>query len=519
MSLPCLWLPAMPSAGTLDIADTRTAAASSLKPFSLSLSKAKPVLSNRKPGNPRKRPHSSLAEDDSETDDTFSKAQLVSAFDHAAGGAIGPNDHNQQKGPLVIQAQKNLDWREESHRRKTKNLLPPELQTARANEVRKNGSVGNDDVPATFGLTLVGAKERDTKGDILLVDASSAENTASCTEKLRSEDDEAMDALLGDHGKSSMLILPSSGNNEERGDAWTQREHEDEAFRSDVASRPEPATLDDYVAVPVDEFGSAMLRGMGWKGPQARDDKSGQVKKPKELARRPALLGIGAKELPDGVEELGAWGKAVKVKRKIEKIYNPVLLKNTVTGEMITEEELEKRKENQKTEEQDANERRDRNFELDTLKGQRKLEAGDDSRRKRHSKREQSRSTERSQNSSSKRDRNRSVERERYKASREDRNRSHEHKRHRLSRRVRSQSPDRSRRDTSRGDRSGSGDRKRSKSHYHDSQSDRDRDENDKRRRHVYKDSDERRFYGSKRRHRDRDRGSEDRDTHRSLKH
>lgn len=475
----------MPSAESLDLSDTRTAAASSLKPFSLSLSKAKPVSSNTKPVNPRKRPHSSLAEDDSETDDTFSKAQLVSAFDHSAGGAISLHDHDQKKGPLVIQAQKNLNWLEESHRRKGKNLLPPELQAARVREVQRIGSVGNDDVPPSFGLTLVRAKERNTKGDNGLPDSSSAQNTSLRTEQLQTEDGEAIDALLGNRGKSSTLILPSSGNNNERGDVWAQREHEDDAFQSDIASRPDPATLDDYAAVPVDEFGTAMLRGMGWKGPQAPDDKSGQVKKPRELVRRPALLGIGAKELPDGIEELGAWGKAAKVKRKTEKMYNPVLLKNSVTGEMITEEELKMRKENQKTEEQDVNERRDRSFELDTQKGQRKLEAGEDSRRKRHSRRGQSRSTERSKHSSSKRYRNRSAERERYKAGPRDRNRSHEHKRHGLSRRDRSHSPDWSRHDTSRRDRSESRDWKRSRSHYHDNRSDRDWNENDKHRRHV----------------------------------
>ena len=504
----------MPSAESPDVADTITARASSLKPFSLSLSKAKPVLSNTKPINPRKRPHSSLAEDDSETDEASSKVQLVSAFDHSAGGAIGFNDHDQKKGPLIIQAQKNLNWREESHRRKGRNLLPQKTQAARA------GSVGDEDVPPNFGLTLVGGKERDIRDDILAADASSSEDSTLRAEQLRTEDDEAMDALLGNSGKSSMLILPSSGNNNEREDAWTQREHEDDAFRSDVASRPDPATLDEYAAVPVHEFGSAMLRGMGWQGPQAPDHNSGQVKKRKELVRRPALLGIGAKELPDGVEELGAWGKAGKVKRRIEKIYNPVLLKNSVTGEMVTEEELEKRKENLTTEEQDANERMDRNLELDVRGVQRKLEAEDDSRRKRRSIRDQSRSTERIQHSSSKRYRNRSAEREPYKASHRDRNRSHEHKRHGLSIRDRSQSTDTSRHDTSKRYRSGSRDWKQSKSHYHDSQSDRDQNENDKRRRHAYEDSDERRsFYSSKRRHRNRDWGSDDRDTHRSLKH
>ena len=509
----------MPSIESLDVADTKLAVASSLKPFSLSLSKAKTVSSNTKPVNPRKRPYSSLAEDDSETDDAFSKAQLVSAFDHSAGGAISLNDHDQKKGPLVIEAQKNVDWSQESHRREGKNLLPPEPQAAREGELQGNGSVGNDYVPPNFGLTLIEAKKEEVRGDSLMADASSAGTTTLRTDQLRTEDDEAINALLGNCGKNSTLILPSSGNNNERGEGWTQREHEDDAFRSDVASRPDPATLNDYAAVPVDEFGSAMLRGMGWKGPQAPDDKSGQVKKPKEPARRPALLGIGAKEIPDGVEELGAWGKAAKVKRKIEKIYNPVLLKNSVTGEMITEEELEKRKKVQKTEEQDANQRRDRNFELEIQQGKNKLEAGDDNRRKRHSNREQSRSTERGQHSSSKRYRDRSADRERYKASYGVRKGSREHKRHDLSRRDRSHSLDWSRHDTSRQDRSRSRDWKLSKDRYDDSHSDCDRNENDKRRRYVYEDSDKRRSYSSKRRHHDRDRGSDDRDARRSFKH
>ena len=506
----------MPSVESLDNADTKLAAASSLKPFSLSLSKAKTVLSNTKPVNPRKRPHSSLAEDDSETDDTFAKAQLISAFDHSAGGTISINGRDQKKGPLVIQAQKNMDWSQESRRRKGKSVLPPEPQATRAGEFQGNGSVGNDYVPPNFGLTLVEAKKREVKGDSLMADASLTGTTALRTEQLRTEDDDAIIALLGNREKNSTLIVPSSGNNNERGGGWTQREHEDDAFRSDLASRPDPATLNDYAAVPVDEFGSAMLRGMGWKGPPAPDDKSGQVKKPKELARRPALLGMGAKEIPDGVEELGAWGKAVKVKRKIEKIYNPVLLKNSVTGEMITEEELEKRKENQKTDEQDANERMDSNFELEIQKSKNKLEAGDDNRRKRHSNREQSRS--RSQHSSSKRYRDRSPDRERYKAYRV-RKGSHEHKRHDLSRRDRSRSLDWSRHDTSKQDSSRSRDWKRSKDRHHDSYSDRDRNENDKRRRYVYENSDKSRSYSSKRPHHDRDRGSDDGDAHRSFKH
>lgn len=37
------------------------------------------------------------------------------------------------------------------------------------------------------------------------------------------------------------------------------------AFRNDVKNRPDEATMEDYERVPVDQFGAALLRGLGWK--------------------------------------------------------------------------------------------------------------------------------------------------------------------------------------------------------------------------------------------------------------
>lgn len=42
--------------------------------------------------------------------------------------------------------------------------------------------------------------------------------------------------------------------------------HVDEtlAFRDDVENRPEETTMEEYEKIPVDEFGAALLRGLGW---------------------------------------------------------------------------------------------------------------------------------------------------------------------------------------------------------------------------------------------------------------
>ena len=42
-------------------------------------------------------------------------------------------------------------------------------------------------------------------------------------------------------------------------------EKELQAFKEDVEDLPDQATLDDYESMPIEDFGAAMLRGMGWE--------------------------------------------------------------------------------------------------------------------------------------------------------------------------------------------------------------------------------------------------------------
>lgn len=479
----------MPSADPSNDPKDKATTAKPLKPFSISLSKGKTQPTAAKPFNPRKRPHSSLAEDESETEDTTSKAQLVSAFDHSAGGAISVNGHEHEKGPLVIPGQKNRDWREESYRRKGKSSLPQEVQAVRPGEGRVDVTVEKHEAPPNFGLNVAKATEKDPTGDSLMVDAVWARNTNLRSREAPNEDDEAIEALLGNGAKKSTLILPTASDDSGRRDAWTQRGDEDDAFRSDLASRPDSASLADYVAVPVDEFGPAMLRGMavGRKGPQAAGDKLDKGARPKELVRRPALLGLGAKETPDGAEELGAWGEAAKGKRKAQKNYNPVSLKNSVTGEVITEEELEKRKRDQAIEEHEWRERRHKNLALDTEeKGQKRLDGVDDGRGSSRLRRDRSRSPDQVRYHSSKRKTHRSNERDGRTTHQRDRSRSVGRRRHDSSRRDRSESPHRTQHSSSRRHRSHSRDRKRSNWNDRDELYDDDRNRKGRRSRDKY---------------------------------
>lgn len=447
-------------------ADTVPAFAQPSKPFSLSLGSSK-AKAPPKP-LPRKRPHSALAEPDSDNEEG-SGPQLVSAFDQHAGGAVflGESEAPKGKAPLVIQGTKNRDWRAESQRRRGKNLLPAEVQAAKADRNGPSNAaeahVERSEVSKASGLSFV---TKQTNGDVFMPDAQpSSKAIEEAPVSPQTADEEALASLLGNGKKESTLIIPAT---EQNGTAESPKfedyANEDERFKADVASRPESASLADYAAVPVEEFGAGMLRGMGWKeGESIGKNNKGQVSKPRVVERRPDFLGIGAKEVPGGAgEELGAWGKAARGKRKAEVTYSPVLLKNTVTGEMVTEEELAAKKVTQKKgkEELDWRERRDRNLGIDAEKKRdkersgRKMIADDrhqEKRRKRsrsmddnsgrsRTRRDRSRSGERSRRGSSRRERSRSPERNKNTSSRRDRSRSIERSKHGSSRRERSRS-------------------------------------------------------------------------------
>ena len=314
----------------------------SQKPFTLALgTKSKAPKSTLVKG--KKRPHSVLTEDfDSDNESQNTTHELVTTFDRSAGGAIGAHTER-AKAPLVIANQKNRDWRVEAGRKRSRNLLPEEEQ-ARRNRVANNAGIDESEKgehQSKFGLVVPEQKTAD-------------EVEKTSMNGVHTADDEAMGALLGHDHQSNLVITMGEDD-----------------FRFDVASRPDPASLADYTAVPIEEFGAAMLRGMlhrgfsevgtkycvgmGWKeGEAVGRNKKGSTK-PRLLERRPALLGIGAKGVP---EELGAWGKGLNKTNKIDRNYAPVALKNAKTGEVLTEEELAARKKREKLVEDDGRERK-----------------------------------------------------------------------------------------------------------------------------------------------------------------
>ncbi|KAJ6123933.1 hypothetical protein N7471_011250 [Penicillium samsonianum] len=380
------------------------------KPISLSLSSSNAPKktgfniqsSNRgrstiSPANGRslpRRPHQLGYADDSDEDEAPPVHEEIAGFDTHTGAVIAADgqavaDANK---PLIIPVTSKNNWRDRAGvnvKKSKKNLLPSEVQAMQ--EAQKNGqappgipTVETDTPSVAYGLSFAqqSADQADTGA---AVDEDQAMPDAKPVDTKPLTDDEiAMQALIrettGDMERRSDLVIESATKEEE-----PVHYSELGSFRTDVASRPEPATLDAYNAIPVEEFGAALLRGMGWKDGQSigRGDYSSataaeKAKNPRVPERRPGFLGIGAKDSSGGKgaeTELGAWGKSAMRKAsrkqgeendKAEGVYMPITMRNKKTGEHLTEEELavlQKEAKSKPPKEDDWRERRDRNLE------------------------------------------------------------------------------------------------------------------------------------------------------------
>ncbi|KAJ3187670.1 hypothetical protein HDU85_006062 [Gaertneriomyces sp. JEL0708] len=98
-----------------------------------------------------------------------------------------------------------------------------------------------------------------------------------------------------------VTVLPILAQNAVPG--LEQIEDVTEKYRHDVSLRPEVSSMDDYERVPIEDFGAALLRGMGWsEGKPVGKNPKGLIE-PKQPQSRPHLLGLGATPAPVEVKK------------------------------------------------------------------------------------------------------------------------------------------------------------------------------------------------------------------------
>ncbi|TVY91851.1 Pre-mRNA-splicing factor, partial [Lachnellula willkommii] len=241
----------------------------------------KPIVA-KPPSSLGKRPRSTFPQHDDSDNDSESerrgKHEVVTGF--GEDGAIKQGG-NKKEGPLVIPSLGNSNRRAGASRRgRGKNLLPAEVQAeAREREAKERGEGEVKTEEGTkeeikWGLS-VRKKEAEEPATGDEVDVKAEETKVKIEEvetKPVSADDEALHALLGDEKarKGPDLIIPAHVS-------------EDAAYAHAIATAPPSSTLEDYERVPVEEFGAALLRGMGWNGETKKDGKAKDVKRRQNL--------------------------------------------------------------------------------------------------------------------------------------------------------------------------------------------------------------------------------------------
>ncbi|KAJ4984032.1 pre-mRNA-splicing factor SPP2 [Stagonosporopsis vannaccii] len=457
--------------------------------FKMSLGglKAKPGLKAVAAKNNTK-PKKALLGDD-EPDDT-NKAQEIAGFDAAEGGAIDVNGPKEKKGPLVIPSLPNRNWREEARRK--------QLERAPHTQQQQNGDVVMDEPEkeVVYGLTVPSkpseaAEPKTTQApEAMDVDPNDDLTDAQRLEK------QALESLLTGKATDTQRVVPAISD--------------EEALRNDLLDAPDEPDVAAYEATPIEGFGLAMLRGMGWKDSDGEARKGGAAKAPAEVKRRPALLGIGAKADAAKDVELGEFNSKARGKkgRDAPQGYNPVTLRNKKTGEVVSEEELKMRLESQEmlgeegsAGKEERRDDRDRRSDRD-----RRDESGRDSDRRRDRTTKEDRRRDKYDSDS---ERRRDRRRDRERSADHDSDRRRERRRDRDTRdRSRSRSP----RESKRRDRyrSRSRDDKERRERRRSRSRDRDSDE-ERRRRRRRREREGERDGDERRRDRDRDRDRGDR--------
>ncbi|CDM27813.1 hypothetical protein DTO013E5_8845 [Penicillium roqueforti] len=341
-----------------------------------------------------RRPHQLGDADESDEDEAPPVHEEISGFDIHTGVAIAADGQTVTgaKKPLIIPVTSKNNWRDRAGvnvKKGKKNLLPSEVQAMQ--EAQKNGqappgvpTVETDTPSVAYGLSYAQQSADQAVTGAALNEDQAMPDAKPVETKPLTDDQIAMQALIretnGEVERRSDLVIESATKDEE-----PVHYSELGSFRTDVASRPEPATLDAYNAIPVEEFGAALLRGMGWKegqtigrGNYSSATAADKAKNPRVPERRPGFLGIGAKDSSGGKgaeTELGAWGKSAMRKAsrkqgeendKAEGVYMPITMRNKKTGEHLTEAELaalQKEAKSKPPKEDDWRERRDRNLE------------------------------------------------------------------------------------------------------------------------------------------------------------
>lgn len=271
--------------------------------------------------------------DEEEHDGRASRHETLSGFSRSKSGqwAASSSSHaaraSSREKPKVIESRENNNWWEERRKRMGVNVEAlaghgPDRRTHGAAAATKDRM---NDEAQKVGLEVRRGKREDAadgarEGEVPPMEVD-ADNTAEKDPKEEGGDlDEEAQARAA-------LLSGSDPSSAARKSSTVIALTEEEALRHDASTRPDAPTLESYAKMPVEDFGAAILRGMGWKeGMGAGKKRDGPTRAP-QVQKRAALLGLGAKErdLDKANNGGGANGARANVKARPERRYVPVI--------------------------------------------------------------------------------------------------------------------------------------------------------------------------------------------------
>ncbi|KAJ3016796.1 UNVERIFIED_CONTAM: hypothetical protein HDU68_012019 [Siphonaria sp. JEL0065] len=215
-------------------------------------------------------------------------------------------EYVETKGPLVIPLKLHNEWMGKVRGDTTQSVTTPKDQDdddeqplapgSRPSPVPSNASSSRESLASLLSLragTKWGLQLR--TGSSLAASPLTAPDNAvddpmEDIQDTRTLEQRAIDALLADSTATKPNVVPILQQNAVPGirDITDPKEK----YKYDMSLRPDEATLEDFETVPIEDFGIAMLRGMGYKeeeDPNKKKEQGFVFSKP-----RPNLLGLGA---------------------------------------------------------------------------------------------------------------------------------------------------------------------------------------------------------------------------------
>lgn len=216
-----------------------------------------------------KSPSKSVLSPSDNEDNEDEKLFTIDEFNTKKGGAINQNKVIDKKAPLIIKPLKSKkDWKNKLEQKKGMFVLK---------EHQEKDFKDSEQLPLKFGLNIV--KTTDMKHN---VGVSESREASANNEFSKSTDQKIRDAVRNGEElvEESDFIVPKESSDD---------------------SDAEETTNLEYKEVPVEQFGAAFLRGMGWRHrqvtskPDIDTDVSGRKKSP--------YLGIGAKPVDEDIKK------------------------------------------------------------------------------------------------------------------------------------------------------------------------------------------------------------------------